>query len=99
MLFALQFDPLVMVERFGVCLRVMVLAVINSRYVLPSADCFGCLLQFQSWTSHLLKGQRIACDVALVVVEKPHLGHFASGRVLQRGLNFSLLLVSGLKRL
>lgn len=69
MLFALQFDPLVMVERFGVCLRVMVLAVINSRYVLPSADCFGCLLQFQSWTSHLLKGQRIACDVALVVVE------------------------------
>ena len=47
MLFALQFDPLVMVERFGVCLGVMVLAVINSRYVLPSADCFGCLYNFK----------------------------------------------------
>lgn len=91
--FALQFGPLVMVERFGVCLPVTVLSVINSRYVFSFRRLLCPSLQFQSRTSHLLNGQGIALDVALVVVERPHLGHFGSGRVLQRGLNLSLLLV------
>jgi len=63
------------------------------------------IFTISSRTSHLLKGQGIALDVALdvvldvalVVVEKPHLGHFASGRVLQRGLNLSLILVCWVK--
>ena len=88
-----------MVERFGVCMRVMVLAVINSRHVFPFADCFVSLYNFKVGQAIYLRAREFARDVALVVVEKPHLGHLASGRVLQRGLNLSLILVSSVRML